>query len=178
MVESNNIKVKACVVGDSTVGKTCLVHHMGYNEFLYRPPELASNLTTKIEEVSLNIVDTCGQDAFRQLRILNYNNVDFFAICFALDNPKSLENAVTFWKREVIACGPPSASIILVGCKSDLRDEKLKDGGIVVKTEEGEKYSKKHDFEGYVECSAILGDNIDKVFMTGIKLVQGEDTEF
>ena len=94
------------MVGDSTVGKTCMVHSFGESEFLSDyVPTVATNYESSIEidetEVQISIVDTCGQDEFREIRILNYNDIECFVMCFALDDPSSLENCVSKWKKEV-----------------------------------------------------------------------------
>ena len=63
------------------------------------------------------------------LRPLSYNNSHCIAICFALDNPDSLKEAVTKWRIEINNLGPLNVAKILVGTKKDLRDI-MEDKGI------------------------------------------------
>lgn len=51
-----------------------------------------------------------------------YTHIDVFLLCFSLVDPESLENIINIWINEIqeYCTGKP---IILVGLKSDLRDE-------------------------------------------------------
>ena len=79
-------------------------------------------------EVHLAIWDTAGQDEFRPMRVLSYNDTSCFIICFSLTNPQSLENACKKWLNEAKVCGPVKCPKILVGLKRDLRDYMEKEG--------------------------------------------------
>ena len=126
-------KVKSTVVGDSFVGKTCLINSFGSSEFLQdHVPTVAANYTSNIEyngeEIDLSIWDTAGQDDYKSVRPIAYNDTDCFIMCFSLSDPTSLENVVKKWKNEVEQLGPKNAARILVGCKSDLRDQMVEEG--------------------------------------------------
>lgn len=71
--------------------------------------------------------DTAGQEDFARVRPISYNNASVFIVCFSLINEDSLENACTKWFKELKQLGPKSP-FILVGTKSDLRDEFLNSG--------------------------------------------------
>jgi Ras-related C3 botulinum toxin substrate 1 len=75
------------------------------------------------KNVSLGLWDTAGQAEYDRLRPLSYPQTDIFLICFSLIDPTSLENVHTNWYPEVHHhC--PNTPIILIGTKSDLRDDK------------------------------------------------------
>ena len=64
--------------------------------------------------------DTAGQEDYSRLRPFSYGDTDVMLICFALDNPDSLENVLLNWLPEVrYFCG--NVPILLVGNKKDLR---------------------------------------------------------
>ena len=72
--------------------------------------------------------------------------------------------------------GPPNAAKILVGTKSDLRDEMKQNGesnedNPFVTTEMGSNEAHKYKFLSYIECSAKLFENCDQVFYEAIKAV-------
>ena len=133
MVEGQKSSNRVVVVGDGAVGKTSLIHSYGGNEFTDKyVPTVAANYDGICEfddeEVNLHIWDTCGQDEFKNVRPMAYNKADCFVICFNLADRETLDNAVKKWRQEVTTLGPPNAAKILVGTKSDMRDEMKQNG--------------------------------------------------
>src|SRR5436190_5599171 len=98
------------------------------------------------KEVELALWDTAGQEEYDRLRPLSYPETDLLFVCFAIDCPVSLENVMDKvrtkqnnsaafkskmkvnqrylqWYPEVLHfC--PTTPIILVGLKSDLRNNR------------------------------------------------------
>jgi len=64
--------------------------------------------------------DTAGQEDYDRLRPLSYPQTDVFLVCFAVNNQSSLDEVNSKWVPE-IRHHCPSAHIVLVGTKSDLR---------------------------------------------------------
>ena len=130
MVDSSKKGVKVVVVGDGAVGKTCLITAYGENRF---PSEYVPTVSDTYEgpceyegnEVALKIWDTAGQDEFKAVRPVAYNDADCFVVCFSLDNKDTLTNACGNWRKELSALGPRNCPKVLCGTKKDLRDEKL-----------------------------------------------------
>ena len=88
---------KLVVVGDGTVGKTCLLQRYTQNSFNPQyVPTVFENLQHQEvvdgQSVSLEIVDTAGQEGYDHLRPISYPETKVFVICFALDNADSLSN--------------------------------------------------------------------------------------
>ena len=81
----------------------------------------------KEDHVALEVYDTAGQDDFARLRPVSYNNTNVFIVCFSLVSEDTLEHACTKWRDEVKRLGP-KCPLVLVGTKSDLRDEYLDSG--------------------------------------------------
>jgi Ras-related C3 botulinum toxin substrate 1 len=72
----------------------------------------------------------------------------------------------------------PSTPYILVGMKSDLRDqfnqhadEYKSNGWEPVSSSKGEEMKKTINAQGYIECSARIQYNLKEVFETAIKVV-------
>ncbi len=61
-------------------------------------------------------------EIYDQLRLLHYPHMDVFLVCSAVDNPESYENLRSKWVPEVRHYWP-DAALIVVGTKTDLRDQ-------------------------------------------------------
>ena len=68
----------------------------------------------------LQLWDTAGQENFDKIRILCYENTKCFIVCFSVVDAVSFSNVKNLWVEEVRQ-HQPSAKILLVGTKSDLR---------------------------------------------------------
>ncbi|KAG8801557.1 Rho GTPase, partial [Serendipita sp. 399] len=72
--------------------------------------------------IELSLWDTAGQEEFDRLRSLSYAETHVIMLCFAVDNPTSLENVETKWIDEIIQyCR--GVKLVLVACKCDLRED-------------------------------------------------------
>lgn len=95
-------------------------------------------------------------------------------MCFSLTNTASFSNVKSKWFPEVMHY-EPEAPIILVGTKSDARDdekvvEALKQKGKdVVTTEQGQALAKDIGAAAYVECSALTQEKLTDVFSEAIR---------
>jgi GTPase SAR1 family protein len=83
--------------------------------------------------------------------------------------PDSLENVMTKWYPEASHfC--PDASIFLVACKVDLRNDQhvnyrlSKSGHHPISTFEGQQMASMIGATEYVECSAMINYNVGRVF--------------
>ncbi|KAA8908533.1 hypothetical protein TRICI_004751 [Trichomonascus ciferrii] len=119
--------------------------------------------------VQLALWDTAGQEDFDRLRTLSYPDSNVVLICFAIDSPDSLENALEKWLLEVdhFCRGVP---FILVGCKADLRLDRnvvrrlRKISQRPVSAEEGQEVATQIGARMYLECSAKTGQGVQQVF--------------
>lgn len=64
----------------------------------------------------------------------------------------------------------PKTPILLVGTKTDLRDDPRQD---IITEREGKQLKKKIKAEGYMECSAKKMIGIDEIFVEAIRLTNG-----
>jgi small GTP-binding protein len=174
--------IKCVVVGDGAVGKTCLLLSYTTNAFPqeYIPTvfdNYSANVMVEDQQINLQLWDTAGQEDYRKLRPLSYPQTDIFIICFSLVAPTSLENVQNTWVPEVKQhC--PMTPYILVGMKSDLRDqfsrhedEYRSNGWELVAASKGEEMKKAINAQAYIECSARVQYHLKEVFEAAIKVV-------
>lgn len=115
---------------------------------------------------------------FDNLRLLSYPETDLFFVCFSVVSPSSLKSVKRLWMREISGTGKaftPKVPCILVGTKSDLRQDErtlndLKEiGEEPVSFEQAQEFAKENGFYAYRECSALTREGIEEVIMTGIE---------
>jgi len=96
-------------------------------------------------------------------------------ICFSIINDASFKNVRAKWCGEVVHyC--PTAKVLLVGTKCDLR-EKEKNVNIISMSQ-GEQMSRDISAVAYIECSALTREGLKQVFDAAIKAVLVPQTRF
>ncbi|KAL3831904.1 hypothetical protein ACJMK2_023598 [Sinanodonta woodiana] len=161
------VRTKVIIVGDCGCGKTSLIHryiHGTYTE-TYTPTGFDTYTTTySVSDsfrIQMSIWDTTGDPTYDTVRPLSYKDTDLVIICFSINDPESFENVTSKWYLEVREhC--PNQPVILVGCKSDLRDDshtihklKKKDQSPVTH-EQGMKTARNIEALAYSELSAKM----------------------
>ncbi|KAJ1563043.1 GTP-binding protein Rho1, partial [Nowakowskiella sp. JEL0078] len=122
------IRKKIIVVGDGFCGKTTLLirNLKNYFDEGYVPTVFdtyVSVITLDGIKVEVALWDTAGQEGYDRLRPLSYENSDIALVCYAIDSPDSLENVPIKWVPEVIQYCGSKVKYLLIGCKSDLRND-------------------------------------------------------
>ncbi|EGW06382.1 rho-related GTP-binding protein RhoD [Cricetulus griseus] len=172
--------VKVVLVGDGGCGKTSLMMGFGDGAFpeSYSPTVFERynvTLQMKGKPVHLQIWDTAGQDDYDRLRPLFYPDANVLLLCFDVTSPNSFDNVSNRWYPEVthFCKGVP---IIVVGCKTDLRKDKVLANKLRRNGLEPVTYHRGHDMARsvgavtYLECSARLHDNVEAVFREAAKV--------
>jgi len=127
------MKTKVVLLGDSGVGKSCIVNRFATNTFdidsrvtvgaafVARTIEVNDDTRDvgKERKVKFEIWDTAGQERYESLANLYYRRAHVALVVFALDDEKSFEKA-RFWINELKEkCEKRDALIILCGNKMD-----------------------------------------------------------
>ena len=165
--------LKLILVGDSAVGKTCLLltylHGTFPEEYI---PTIIDGYQKKIANLDVSLVDTAGRYDYDIIRPQSYVNTDIVLVCFSISSPDSLARVSSEWLPEVERHGHGCA-LLLVGTKLDLRSDPDVLAKITpVANAEGKAMAKRIGAGGYVECSSFKGINLEKVFSTAVSIVQ------
>jgi small GTP-binding protein len=161
--------LKVVLVGHSGVGKTslCMTLHNGEAPRDYIPTvDDVSKTMQRLDdttEVELALFDTAGSEDYDRLRPLSYVGANCFLLCFSVADRANLWRVVrTFWPE--VTHHVPSASLVLVGTKIDLRHG----AADAISFEEGEQLAREIAAEIYVECSAHSGQGVAQVLQVAL----------
>ena len=159
---------KLVLVGDSGVGKSCLLLRYAddcFTESFISTIGVDFRFRTAIVEnkrIKLQIWDTAGQERFRAITSAYYKSADGIIFVYDITHKESF-NHVTDWLNEARRYIDANTPLIIVGNKSDRTDRS-------VEINELERLAKANNTL-FVECSARSSDNIDKVFNDIAKLL-------
>ena len=159
---------KIILLGDSGVGKTAIINR--YCKSLFTDnlePTVGMNFQQKFIEINgdtikLAIWDTAGQEKFRTLTRQFYRNVDGAILVYDITEKNTLENLENIWIPELISSVSSSVQMILVGNKSDLKDDPEYSSNII-STEEGMNCARKNATL-FVEASAKSSEGVKNAF--------------
>ncbi|MHA1341505.1 MAG: Rab family GTPase [Promethearchaeota archaeon] len=160
--------MKICLLGDGAVGKTSLVYRFIENRFSTNfKSTLGVNLLKKKlkiddDDVSVQIWDLGGQEAYKKLRRLYLEGSQGALVVFDKTNHKSFEN-LDDWVNS-FKDSQQDAPMVLIGNKIDLKDE------ITVTEEEAKEYAQKNNMK-YISTSAKTGEKVEDAFKSLIKKI-------
>ena len=162
--------LKVVVVGDSGVGKTCLL--IRFIRDLWdedSQPTLGVEFMTKIvntqkHRIQLQLWDTAGQELFRSVTRGYYRGSAGALLVFDLSNRDSFEN-INRWLQDVKDVARSDVVTLLIGNKSDLVDKRQ------VTKEEAEAFAKQHGMK-YFETSAKTGEQINEAINACVAVIE------
>jgi len=139
---------KLVLLGDTAVGKSCLVVRFVRDEFFeFQEPTigaafLTQSVATGAATVKFEIWDTAGQERYRSLAPMYYR--DSF-------------NGAKSWVKELQRRGDPNAVIALAGNKADLQSKRKID------YQEAQQYAEENGIM-HIETSAKNDTNVKSLF--------------
>jgi Ras-related protein Rab-1A len=158
-----DILCKVIIVGDTGVGKSCLLTMYSDNYFSNQHTATIGVdfklKTQKILEkkVKIQIWDSAGQERFRTITGSYYRGANGVLLVFDCTNEESFRN-VPNWIDEIKKLSSPNVKMVLVCNKADLKDRR------VISTEEASKFAQEHNIP-YIETSAKAAFHVEEVFL-------------
>ena len=166
---------KVILVGDSGVGKTCLLSMYVKGVYEETIPTIAVEFCTKEIElydgtkIKVQLWDTAGQERFKSLAMTYYRKA--FGILLLFDvTKKSSFNACKNYLEEVRNNSDKKCVIYLVGNKIDLENERE------ITKEEAENFAKNENIK-YIETSAVKNLKVTEVFTSLLNNIHQIKTE-
>ena len=177
LIEEEKITFRSVTIGDSSVGKTCIVNRFLQDKF---DPAEQNTIGTLYEsfqdkrdgrDLEIQIWDTAGQEQYRSLGPIYYRSSAAALVVFDITNRKSFED-IGIWIQEFRNVAGENTIVLLVGNKIDLSTERA------VTREEAEDWAKKNNCI-YQETSARTGEGVKQLFKVLVdelmKMYNGED---
>ncbi|GCC29415.1 ras-related protein Rab-39A-like [Chiloscyllium punctatum] len=152
------------VIGDSTVGKSCLLRRFTDGKFNdVSDPTVGVDFFARLVEIEpgkrikLQLWDTAGQERFRSITRSYYRNSVGGLLVFDITNRRSFEHVRDWLEEAKMHVQPYRIIFLLVGHKSDLATQRK------VSKEEAEKLAAVSGMK-YIETSAKDSMNVEESF--------------
>lgn len=154
---------KLLLIGDSGVGKTCLLFRFSddaFNttfistigiDFKIKTVELGG------KKIKLQIWDTAGQERFHTITTSYYRGAMGIMLVYDITNAKTFEN-ISKWLRNIDEHANEDVEKMILGNKCDMEDKRQ------VSKERGEAIAREHAIP-FLETSAKANINVEKAFM-------------
>ena len=161
---------KLIVIGDSGIGKSCLMHRMCHNEFTDDHEVTVGvefgSILVKIKDIAfkLQIWDTAGQESFQSITKIFYRGAHGVLLTYDMTSLDSYMN-LQHWFSEIKNQSEPDALIFLVANKKDKETERE------VSTAKGESFAREKGLHGFFETSAKTGEGVEDTFISAAKML-------
>ena len=157
-----DILFKIILVGDTSVGKTNIINKYIKNEF-----HEDFNATIGVEfshkkfvvenrKIKAQIWDTAGQERYKAITRAYYKGAKGAFIVYDITRKETFDD-VDKWRNELISSCNQEITVMLIGNKCDLEDQRE------ISKEQGEEKAKSFGFS-FLETSALSGENLEKGF--------------
>ena len=155
--------MKIVLVGDTEVGKTCVLMRLIKKEFQQdSEPTIGAafqNYYMKVEDgetVQLQIWDTAGQEQYKSLAPMYYRAANVAIIFFDLTNIESYKSLPS-WIQELSQKAPAQVNMVICGNKKDLENR-------CISFSEAKKFAMDNGAISYRETSAKTGEGVIEMF--------------
>jgi small GTP-binding protein len=159
--------VKLLIIGESSVGKSCLLVRFAENKFTESfLPTIGIDFKVRHVEidgakVKLQVWDSAGQEKFRTITKAYYRGAHGILLVFDVTSVESF-NQTGQWMRSIQDNMTDPVVIVFIGNKCDMER--------AVQTADAQALAKEFGVE-YYETSAKTGMNVDTTFMTVAKAI-------
>ena len=162
MTTEPSITFKILTIGESGVGKTCVLRRFVENKFLKNHlATIGIDFKTKTlninnQEIKLKIWDTAGQERFRNITTQYYKGADGIVLVYDVTDEASYEK-IRDWMEQILAnTQQEDIGLVLLGNKCDMEPRNV--------TEEMGKKMAEELKVSYFETSALNGIGIKEAF--------------
>ncbi|XP_071742949.1 ras-related protein Rab-10-like [Lepeophtheirus salmonis] len=161
--KSYDLLFKLLLIGDSGVGKTCILFR--FSEDTFNTTFISTiGIDFKIKtfdlrgkKIKLQIWDTAGQERFHTITTSYYRNAMGIMLVYDVTNPKSFDN-IAKWLRNIQEHAAEEVDKMILGNKCDMEDKR------VISKEKGEAISREYGIR-FLETSAKTNVNIERAFI-------------
>ncbi|KZT11146.1 GTP-binding protein ypt1 [Laetiporus sulphureus 93-53] len=161
---------KLLLIGDSGVGKSCLL--LRFAEDAFTDSYLSTiGVDFKIrtidfegKTIKLQIWDTAGQERFRTIAAAYYRGAHGIIVVYDVTDGESFQN-VKGWLQEIERYGSETVKKLLIGNKSDLAERR------VVEYDAAKEFADQLEIP-FVETSAKTSTNVEEAFLTMSKQIK------
>ena len=173
----NEKKYKIIWIGDSGVGKTCLLikaqkhlfEHENKSTLGFEYYNITINLKNN-KKILLQTWDTCGQESYKSIANIFYKRVKLAILVYSIDSRQSFDG-LNYWLNEIRTKSQEDVKLILVGNKSDLNETRE------VSYEEGNSFSQSQKFDYFLETSAKEGDTPYSILRKAAEILYKDSKE-
>ena len=155
--------LKYIVIGDSGVGKSNIFLQFIRNIFKSTHEVTigvefgAKNIEYNGKIYRVQIWDTAGQETFKSITRVYYKKSACAFLVYDITKKETFEN-ISSWMEDCIAQTPKSVTLVLVGNKKDLEEERE------ITYEEGKEFAEQNGIKHFIETSAKTGEGINAIF--------------
>jgi len=172
-----DLQMKGILIGPASVGKSSLLNRAINDEFLSEIEPTVGiafgvlNMQMNNLLVKMQVWDTAGSEQFRSVTKVFYKGSHTAFLVFDMTDENSFKQ-LEFWVNEVKKECPPNTPIILVGNKSDAKENRQVTKEAALQFMEDEKLNE------YEETSAKSGENAQAIFINAAKkyFIKTKDT--
>ena len=162
LVEEGKITFRVVTIGNSSVGKTCILNRFLNDKFdVNQSNTVGAQVNHYSEqrnghEIVVQLWDTAGQERYSSLAPIYFRNAAGALLIFDITNAKSF-STLNKWLESFRSVTNENSLIFLVGNKVDLEQSRE------VSREAANKWAQEHECH-YFETSAVTGVGIKELF--------------